>query len=128
MSQRNVDLIREFFDTYRRGDHDASLSCLAPDVEYKVSQEATAHGREAVRAIWERWESSFDEIETLPEEFVDAGDHVVVTVRYVGRGRGSGIEFDQRSYEVCTVRGGECVRKVEFADRAEAFAAAGISG
>ena len=106
---------------------DASLACLSPDVFYKVAQEAPARGREAVRAIWERWESSFDEIETIPEEFIDAGDDVVVTVRYRGRGRGSGIEFDERSYEVCTVLNGQCVRKVEFSDRADALTAAGLS-
>jgi ketosteroid isomerase-like protein len=127
VSRENVEIVREFFDTYRRGDYDASLACLAPDVVYKVSQEAPAHGRDAVRAIWERWESSFDEIETIPEEFIDAGEHVVVTVRYIGRGRGSGVEFDQRSYEVCTVRAGQCSRKFEFADRSEALAAAGLA-
>lgn len=127
MSEENLQLVREFFATYRRGDYEGSLACLAPDVVYKVAQEAPARGRDAVRAIWERWESSFEELETTPEEFIDAGEHVVVTVRYRGHGRGSGIEIDDRGYEVCTVRDGEIVRKVEFTDRAEALAVAGLT-
>ena len=62
-------------------------------------------------------ESSFDDLETVPEEFIDAADHVVVRVRYTGRGRGSGVEFDELSYDVCTVRDGLVVRKREFAER-----------
>jgi ketosteroid isomerase-like protein len=126
MSRENVEVVRRFFDTYRRGDYEESLDCLAPDVTYKVVQEAPARGREAVRAIWDRWDSSWDEIETTPEEFIDAGDRVFVTVRYTGCGRASGIRFDDRSYEVCTVDGGRIVDKVEFSERSEALAAAGL--
>ena len=127
MSVENMDLVRRFFDTYCRGDYDGSLACLDPDVVYEVAQEAPARGLPAVRAIWERWESSFDDLETVPEEFIDAGEHVVVRVHYKGRGRGSGVEFDQLSYDVCTVRDGLVVRKREFAERSEALLAVGLS-
>ncbi len=127
MSVDNMELVRRFFDTYCRGDYDGSLACLDPDVVYGVAQEAPARGRPAVRAIWERWESSFDDLETVPEEFIDAGEHVVVRVRYTGRGRGSGVEFDELSYDVCTVRDGLVVRKREFAERSEALGAVGLS-
>jgi hypothetical protein len=39
-------------------------------------------------------------VETVPEEYLDAGDHVVVEVPYSGRGRGSEIEFDDRLFDV----------------------------
>jgi ketosteroid isomerase-like protein len=126
MSEANVEVVRRFFETYGRGDHEGSLACLAPDVVYKVAQEVPARGRDAVRAIWERWESSFEDIETTPEEFVDAGDHVVVTVHYTGRGRGSGIEFDDRTFEVLTLRDGKIVRKVEYLERSDALEAVGL--
>jgi ketosteroid isomerase-like protein len=126
MSRENVEVARRFFDTYRRGDHAGSLECLAPDVLYKVVQEAPARGREEVRAIWERWEAAWEVIETVPEEFIDAGDRVVVTVRYTGRGRSSGAEFDTRTYEVLTLRDGQIVEKEEFSARAGALAAAGL--
>jgi ketosteroid isomerase-like protein len=127
MSQENVEIVRRFFEDYRRGDFDTALECLAPDVVYKVTQEAPAHGPEAVRAIWERWEGAWEDLETVDEDYVDAGDQVVVTVRYSGRGAGSGVEFDQKSFEVYELRDGRCVRKTEYADRAEALAAAGVS-
>jgi uncharacterized protein len=126
MSRENVEVVRRLFETYGRGDHAEAASCLAPDVVYQVGQEVPAHGRDAVRAVWERWESDLEELETIPEEFIDAGDQVVVTVYYSGRGRGSGIELEDRLFEVYTLRDGKCVRKVEFRDRADALEAAGL--
>lgn len=126
MSRENVEVIRTLFETYSRGDYDAAAACLAPGVVYEVGQEVPAFGPDEVRAMWERWDGAWEDMETVPEEFLDAGEHVVVTVRYSARGRGSGIEYDERLYDVYTVRDGRCVRKLEFKQRAEALAAAGL--
>lgn len=126
MSQRNVEIVRRLFETYRRGDYAEAVACLAPDVVYEVGQEVAASGPDEVRAMWERWDSAWEELETVPEEFIDAGDHVVVTVHYSGRGRGSGIQFDDRLFDVYTLRDGKCVHKLEFRQRSEALEAAGL--
>ena len=126
MSQRNVEVVRRLFETYRRRDFDAATACLAPGVIYEVGQEVPAFGPDEVRAMWERWDGAWEELDTVPEEFIDAGDDVVVTVRYSGRGRGSGIEFEDRLFDVYTVRDGRCVRKLEFRQRSEALEAAGL--
>jgi ketosteroid isomerase-like protein len=60
------------------------------------------------------------------EEFIDAGDQVVVTVHYTGRGRGSGVPFDDRLFDVYTLREGKIIRKREFRDRSAALDAAGV--
>ena len=127
MSQENVEIVRKFIEDYRRGDYDEALASLAPDVVYKVAQEAPVHGPEAVRAVWERWETDWEELRTVPEDFIDAGDHVVVTIRYSGRGRHSGIEIADTFFQVWSFRDGKCVRKIEVTDRAEALEAAGLS-
>jgi ketosteroid isomerase-like protein len=127
MSQENVEIVRRFYEHILRGDQAAALACLAPDVDYGVAQEIRpAHGLEAVRAMWERWLNDWEEIETVAEEFIDAGDHVIVTVHESGRGRGSGIEIDGRYFNVLTVRNGKIVRKLEFTQRSGALEAAGL--
>jgi ketosteroid isomerase-like protein len=126
MSQENVEVVRRLFDSYRRDNPTAALACLAPDVVYEVGQEVPAHGRDEVRAMWDRWESSWEAMEMTPEEFVEAGDHVIVTVDYSGRGRGSGIDFDARTFDVYTLRDNLCVRKLEFNERSQALEAAGL--
>jgi ketosteroid isomerase-like protein len=56
MSQENVEIVRRCFDAWRRGDNAEALASLAPDVVWKVAQEAPAHGPDEVRSVWERWE------------------------------------------------------------------------
>jgi ketosteroid isomerase-like protein len=126
MSQANVEVIRRLFDAYRRGDYAEAAECLAAHIVYEVGQELPARGREEVRAMWERWDSTWDQLETVPEEFIDAGEQVLVTVHYSARGRGSGIEYDERLFEVYTFSDGQCVRKQEFRQRSEALGAAGL--
>ena len=60
------------------------------------------------------------------EEFLDAGDRVLVTAYFRGRGRGSGIDIDTCFYEVYTLRDGRVVRVDEFTKRADALEAAGL--
>jgi ketosteroid isomerase-like protein len=127
MSQENVEIVRRFFESYRPDNPSEALAYLAPDVVYEVAQEVPARGRDEVAAMWERWRSSWGEIEMTPAEFIDAGDHIIVEVHYSGRGKGSGIEFDALTYDVYTLRGGLCVRKLEFNERSQALEAAGLS-
>jgi ketosteroid isomerase-like protein len=126
MSQANIEVVRRLFDSYVRGDYAEAATCLAVDVVYEVGQELPARGREAVRVMWERWDDTWDELETVPEEFIDAGDQVLVTVHYSARGRGSGIKFEERLFDVYTFCDGRCVRKREFRRRSEALEAAGL--
>jgi len=125
MSQANVEVVRRLFDNYRSGDYAAAAECLAAHVVYEVGQELPARGREEVRAMWERWDGTWDELETVPEEFIDAGQRVLVTVYYSARGRGSGINYEERLFDVYTLSHGKCVRKQEFRERSDALEAAG---
>jgi ketosteroid isomerase-like protein len=126
VSQANVEVVRRLFDLYSGGDYAAAAECLAPDVVYEVGQELPLNGRGAVLGMWERWDSTWEELETVPEEFVDAGDQVLVTVYYSARGRGSGIKYEERLFDVYTFSNGQCVRKREFRERTEAAEAAGL--
>jgi hypothetical protein len=50
-----------------------------------------------------------------------------VTVRYVGKGRGSRIEYRDLLFEIYTLRDSQCVHKQELRSKKEALAAAGLS-
>ena len=57
--------------------------------------------------------------------FLDQGDHVLVTTRFVAQGRGSGAPVEAVIYNVWTVRRGKAVRVRGFGSRSEALEAAG---
>ena len=74
---------------------------------------------------WRVGSGEWHDYKVMPEEFVDRGDRVVVTVRLQGRGRGSGVEVDARFYDVYTLRDGLIVRMDQFTERSQALAAVG---
>jgi ketosteroid isomerase-like protein len=126
-SQANIEVIRHLFDSYRRGDYAEAAACLAAHIVYEVALRSCrpAGGRRS-GPCGERWDGTWDELETVPEEFIDAGQHVLVTVHYSARGRGSRIKYEERLFDVYTFGNGQCVRKQEFRERSEAHEAAGL--
>lgn len=132
MSQQNVDVVRRLFDAQARDDLDAIRELYDPTIEWTdVSglwgDWGTRRGREGVREAFVSWFEAFDDATFSGEDFLDAGDHVVVTTRIRGRGRGSGLEVDQRITLLWTLCGGRVTRVGGYRDRSEALAAAGLS-
>jgi len=127
MSEANVEIIKRGFDAYLRGDVASATAIYADDIVFNPAEEAPIHGREAVLSYLQRWEDPWDEYELQTEEFIDAGDRVVVTIHVRARGAASGIEVDARSHQVYTLRDGKLVRMDEFLVRDEALGAAGLS-
>jgi hypothetical protein len=61
------------------------------------------------------------------EELIDAGDQVLVLIRFGGRGKMSGAEVEVLVWNLWTFREGESVRwTYSGEDRAEALEAAGL--
>ena len=117
VSQQNVEIVRRFL----RAGVEEALADADPEIVWNPVEELPTQGHGAVRASLTRWKAEWNDYELLPEDFLDIGDHVVVTVRVRGRGRGSGIEIDARCSDVFTLRSERIVRMDQFAERAEAL-------
>jgi ketosteroid isomerase-like protein len=129
MASGNVEIARRAFAfaVQGRSDAAAALDDFDPDVVLNSVEQGTSRGRDAVRRNFERWASAWEDVEATAEEFVDAGDRVLITAYFRGRGRGSGVEVDARFYDVYTLHEGRIVRVDEFTDRDDALEAAGLS-
>ena len=127
MSQENVEIVRRAMEAYVRGDIAGALVAADPDIVWNPSEEPACRGHDAVLSNLQRWEETWDDYAIRAEEYLDAGDDVVVTLHFKGRGKASGIEVDTRSYQVHTIREGKTVEMIEFLDRADALAAAGLA-
>ncbi len=129
MSQENVEIVRRAFayEIYGVGDRAEAEAIFDPNVVMNPTNEGPFHGLDAMRADFELWASAFEELEVSAEEFIDAGDRVLVTAYHRGRGRTSRVEVDGRFYEVYTLRDGKVVRVDEYVERAEALEAVGLS-
>jgi ketosteroid isomerase-like protein len=127
MSQENVEIVRELWEAYSRGDIDRVIALSDPYVVLVTLEEGPLYGPDAVRANYARWMEAWrEEPETTVEEVIGNGDHVVVIACFRGRGRGSGVRVAERLYEVYTLRTGKVLRVDEFSDRDQALEAAGL--
>jgi ketosteroid isomerase-like protein len=126
MSRENVEIVRRAMEAYVRGDIAGALADTDPDIVWNPNEEPAGRGYDAVLSSLQGWEDTWDDYAMRAEEYLDAGDNVVVTLHFRGRGKASGIEVDTRSYQVHTIREGKIVEMIEFIDRAEALEAAGL--
>jgi len=81
---------------------------------------------EISRRWFARWLGAWENYTARVEELIDAGDRVVVVHHERGRGRGSGVEVDNRSANVFDVSCGKIVRRRPFPDRSQALDAVGL--
>ena len=126
MSQKNVEIVREAWDAYSRGDYARVGGFHDPHIVVITLEDGAVYGNDAVLANYERWNEAWEGAETTLEEVIGRGDRVFLTVRFQGRGRASGIEIDTRLYEVYTLRDGKVLRIDEYEHRADALEAAGL--
>jgi ketosteroid isomerase-like protein len=91
-----------------------------PDIHgvYDNPQDSQAAMREWLRG-WENWRCE-------AEEFLSAGDRVVVLTRYRGTGR-EGIELESPAAHVWTMRDGKATRLDVFVDRGRGLRSAGLN-
>jgi ketosteroid isomerase-like protein len=71
---------------------------------------------------------AFDALRLEPEEFIDAGDQIVVSLRQRVRGKGSGAEVVGRIAHVWTMRKGAALRLRIFGDKERALEALRAEG
>ena len=126
MSGENVEVVREAWDAYSRGDYDRIAGFHDPHIVVVTLEDGAVYGNDAVLANYERWDEAWEEAETTLEEVRGHGDRVFVAARFHARGRASGVEVETRLYEVFTVRDGKVLRIDEYATRDDALEAAGL--
>jgi ketosteroid isomerase-like protein len=130
MSEENVEVIRRAVETYGN-DIEAWLDLLDPALRWFPSEEghSLVLGREDARRSHDRWMETFDpeSYRAEAEEVRAVGENVFAVVHVWGRGRGSGIGIDDRTYIHFKVRNGKIVYCYEYEARDDALKAAGLS-
>jgi uncharacterized protein len=129
MSQENVELVRGGFDAFQQGDLSRMLDLMADDlVTYRSDPDgATYHGKEGFLGATADWTEDFSEWSVIPEEFIGAGDGVLVRVRQFARGQASGIPIEGEFWFVFEMRGRKVAKLSFYVRRGEALEAVGLS-
>jgi uncharacterized protein len=118
----SVDIVRRSYDAFARDDLDGVMADMDEAIEWHQAQ-GLPHGgfyrglgqvREHVFApLLEHW---WEEFSAEPEEFVAAGEMVVVLGRYRGVAKRTGRRLDVPYLHLWTLRDGKAVRFRQFLD------------
>lgn len=120
-----ITALRGAYAAFNRGDMDAAVEYLDPQIEWSEPPEfpggGTYHGRDEVKRYLAQSRAAWAEIRSEPEQFITAGDRIVVFVHARLRANGSREWQDTRLADVYTVRNGKAIQMRAFADRQEAL-------
>jgi ketosteroid isomerase-like protein len=131
MSQENVEMLRGAYEALGRGDLELVLEACDPQVECRLPEgginAGTLRGHDSLRTLLEGYLDSFEDYRAEPDRFLEADDRVVAFLRITGRGRGSGLEFEDRLAHLWTIRDGKAIRLEIFPRGEGVLEAAGLS-
>jgi len=130
MSKENVESARAAYAAINRGDLDAFLALIDPEVEFRsliAEAEGRAYmGHDGVRDWWERVNQALGGLHFEPVEIHDLGDRGYVEL--VVTGSVEGVEVPQRMWQAFVMRDTRPVWWATFRNEAEAREALKTAG
>jgi ketosteroid isomerase-like protein len=123
MGERSVEVLKDAYEAFGRGDVPAVLEAMTDDIEWYEAEgmpyDGLYHGGDAVvQNVFGPITTDLLNYTVAPEEFIASGDTVAVVVRYIGTGKATGKELDLTVVHVWDVRDGKIARFRQFADTA----------
>jgi uncharacterized protein len=129
MSEFEIEALRRIYAAMSRWDmaelaryvtHDFEL--ILPDT---VPWGGTRHGQDGVSAFADIFQDHVEGQWADPDDFIDAGDVILVVGRLRGRGKSTGDEFEEHFAHVWTLSDGVPSRCRSYFDTAPVMAALG---
>jgi ketosteroid isomerase-like protein len=86
MSSENIEVIRSLTERINAGDTEGVMELIHPDLELfppddEPEAKAVYRGREGYREYSSYWSDTFDQWQTEVDEYIDAGEYVMVVAR-----------------------------------------------
>lgn len=124
-AQANVEIVERSWRAFNRGDFQTVLDLQTEDVDYRPPSSLVEGGSFVGHARYEEWLESFQESwvdwRGEPRVLACVGEHVVAAIDLSLKGRESGVEVNQRIYQVYTLREGKFARNVTYPSEHEAL-------
>lgn len=122
---RNVDVVRAALEAFERGDTDAAMTLVHPDMVSRrvapLPDPQTYHGAAGVLEMYADWTADFGEFELDHLEPEEVGGRVLVGLHQTARGRASGVPVEATFWFLFTVEDGVITREDVYATREQAL-------
>jgi hypothetical protein len=123
----NLDLIKGLYEAFAAGDVPAVLARMSPDIVWNEAENFPYadgnpyRGPEAIlTGVFARLGSEWESFSAIPEEYLDAGDTIVVLGRYRGTCRATGRALDAQLAHVWRVEDGKAASFQQYTDTLQA--------
>jgi uncharacterized protein len=123
MSQENMGVIRGMYESFSKGDVTSVLGQMHQNIEWRETENFIYadrnpyHGPQAVlEGVFMRLASEWADFRVMPEEWLDAGNHIVVLGTYSGRHQETGREVRAQFAHIWGVTHGRVVRFQQYTD------------
>jgi ketosteroid isomerase-like protein len=133
MGRTNLEVIRDLYSAWSRGDFTVGGDDLEPNVTFVVRppfpEFTVLVGAEAISRYMLGFLDQFrpGSLAVEANDLREEGDTVVAEVTQSGVGRASGLDATFRYFMLFTFRGGKIVRMESIVDEDEAMDAAGLA-
>jgi ketosteroid isomerase-like protein len=132
VSEEDVQSVRRIYDAISRWDVEELVRDLAHDIEWSVPDTlpwgGTRHGHDGVRAFAAVSQDHVEGRWADPDDFLDAGDRLVVLGRMRGRAKANGRDYEVEFVHVWTMTDGVASRLRSYFDTAPIMSALGEVG
>lgn len=123
ITDADIERMWRGIELFNAGQFDGLREFISPDVVVeRVGGLPSVHGWDAFRAMQEPDAFAWQKLH--PVEWTVIGDRVLLKVRIISRGAGSGVELEVDGWMVWTVADHLVIRIASFTEEAEARAAA----
>src|SRR5436190_8008323 len=123
-----TDVTPRVYAALAAGNMDAVLELVDPPIELEIytgrpdlPETLRLHGHSGFVENLSMLAEVFEQMEVRPVEYVEAGDHLIVTITTTGRGKGSGIRVENTVVHVWTIRDGKAIRFRVYGTKQEAL-------
>jgi ketosteroid isomerase-like protein len=130
VSAANVETLRRLYERWGRGDFSGTEiydKHIVLVLRHGFPESGAHYGRDAISTYMrEDFLKDFTDARIAGEEFIDAGDSVIVKVDQQAIGPRSGAPVRMTYFQVWTFRGDTVVRLESIMERGDALAAVGL--
>lgn len=132
MSRENIETVRRAYDAWNRGEPEAAIELLSPEIEWhlppNLPDAESWRGRDEVVQGLSSLSGSWSELRAEVRDLISAGDRVVALVRFQGQGATTGLPVEGVSVDaqVWTLREGRVVEVRMYSGTDEALEAVGL--